>query len=151
MFERSMEARTLSHSLGQILQLTSLMFSGVFDTFPRLRMSFLEGGVAWVPFLLERMQRAHKLWAVQVPDLKRAPREHLTSGRIYFHAELEDPFLNDLVNMLGDESLRYASDYPHEPAAEVVEDLHKFIARDDVSEQTKRRFLSDNARRFYKI
>ena len=150
-FERSMEARTLSHSFGQIIQLTSLMFSGVFDLFPRLRMAFLEGGVAWVPFLLERMQRAYKLWRVQAPELKREPREHLTSGRIFFHAELEDPFLSSLASTLGDQCLMYASDFPHEPAKEVLHDLREFQERTDLAEELKRRYLGENARRLYKL
>ena len=42
----------------------NMMFSGVFDRFPTLRMAFLESGSAWVLCALERMQREHEHWAV---------------------------------------------------------------------------------------
>jgi predicted TIM-barrel fold metal-dependent hydrolase len=150
-FERAIEARTLSHSFGQIIQMTSLMFNGVFDLFPRLRFVFLEGGVAWVPFALERMQRAYRFWAIQAPELKREPKDHLTSGRLFFHAEVHDPFLPMVIDLIGDESLIYASDFPHEPTEEVLEELREFQQRPDLSDETKQRILYENAHRLYKL
>ncbi|MGH7834983.1 MAG: hypothetical protein ACREQK_15170, partial [Candidatus Binatia bacterium] len=36
-FEKLIEVRTLSHGFGQMIQMTSMIFGGVFDRFPRLK------------------------------------------------------------------------------------------------------------------
>ena len=150
MLSRAIEARCLGHPTSLMIEMTSMMFSGVFDRFPRLRFSFMEGGVAWALFTLERMQEAYEQWAVQAPELKREPREHLTSGRIYFHCELEEEILPYAVQKLGDHVLLYASDYPHLPPARVLKALAAFEARTDLSAETKERILG-NATRLYKL
>src|SRR5712692_5111491 len=149
MLDRAIEARCLGHPSSLMVEMTSMMFSGVFDRFPRLRFSFMEGGVAWALFTMERMQEAYEQWSVQAPDLKREPREHLTSGRIFFHCELEEEILPYAVQRLGDHVLLYASDYPHLPPARVLKTLAACEARTDLSAETKQRILGDNGRRWY--
>jgi predicted TIM-barrel fold metal-dependent hydrolase len=46
---------TLSHSFAQMLQCTSMMFRGVFDRFPKLRVAFMEAGCSWAPYWFGRM------------------------------------------------------------------------------------------------
>jgi predicted TIM-barrel fold metal-dependent hydrolase len=149
MFDRAIDARCLGHPTSLMIELTNMTFSGVFDRFPRLRFSFMEGGVAWALFTLERMQEAYEQWAVQVPELKREPREHLTSGRLYFHCELEERILPYAAQTLGDHVLLYASDYPHLAPAKVYRTLDEFRARNDLSDASKQRILGDDARRLY--
>jgi predicted TIM-barrel fold metal-dependent hydrolase len=151
MFDRAIEARCLGHPTSLMIEMTSLMFSGVFDRFPRLRFAFYEGGVAWIMFLLERMQEAYGQWSVQAPDLKCEPKEHLTSGRIYFHCELDEEILPHAARVLGDEVLLYASDFPHLPPRIVLHDLEHFGERTDLSPETRQRILGENARRLYRI
>jgi uncharacterized protein len=151
MLDRAIDARCLGHPTSLMIEITTMMFSGVFDRFPRLRFSFMEGGVAWALFTLERMQEAYEQWAVQAPALKREPIEHLTSGRIYFHCELEERILPYAVQTLGDQVLLYASDYPHLAPAKVYHTLEEFQARTDLSAESKARILGENARRLYKL
>jgi predicted TIM-barrel fold metal-dependent hydrolase len=151
MLDRAIEARCLGHPSSLMVEMTSMMFSGVFDRYPRLRFSFMEGGVAWALFLAERMQEAYEQWSVQAPELKCEPKEHLTSGRIFFHCELEEEILPYAVQYLGDQVLLYASDYPHLPPARVYRTLAAFRARSDLSDATKARILGENARRLYKV
>src|SRR5437867_3863198 len=82
---RLIEIRTLTHGFSQMLEMTSLMFEGVFDAFPDLRFAFCEAGVGWVPYLMERLDLEFGNRSGQAPDLKRMPSEHLKSGRIFFH------------------------------------------------------------------
>jgi predicted TIM-barrel fold metal-dependent hydrolase len=151
MLDRAIEARCLGHPTSLMIEMTSMMFSGVFDRFPRLRFTFMEGGIAWALFLAERMQEAYEQWAVQAPALKREPKEHLTSGRIYFHCEADEEILPYAAEYLGDEVLLYASDYPHLAPAKVFRTLAAFQQRTDLSERTKSRILGENARRLYKL
>jgi predicted TIM-barrel fold metal-dependent hydrolase len=132
--------------------MVNMMFSGVFDRFPTLRMAFLESGSAWVLCALERMQREHDHWAVLLRDLKKAPKEHLKSGRLYFEAELEDELLPYTLQLLGDQAFVFASDFPHFTRADQIsKGIKHFRERRDLSDAAKRRILGDNARCLYKI
>jgi len=55
MFDQFIEVHTLSHSFAQMLQACSMMFRGVFDRFPNLRVAFMEAGCSWAPYWFGRM------------------------------------------------------------------------------------------------
>ncbi len=148
-FERMIEIRTLSHGFGQMIQMTSMMFGGVFDAFPRLKVAYAEAGCGWVPYLMERMDMEFEHRRKQVPHVKKTPSEHLRSGRIFIHCELEDQAVPILAETLRDDILFCASDFPHEPAHEFRQNVAKFLAREDVREETKRKILWDNPIRMY--
>src|SRR5262245_51315992 len=62
-------------------QVTSLVFEGVFERFPGLKIVLTEGGFAWLPPLMWRMDRAWEKLRAEVPHLRRPPsayvREHM--------------------------------------------------------------------------
>ncbi len=150
--DRLTDLRCLLHPVGQMTQMTNMMFSGVFDRYPRLRVAFLEAGSAWVLCMLERMQREYEHWGHLLKDMQREPKEHLRSGRIFFEAELSDEMLPYIVKELGDQALVFASDYPHFTSPEgIAKHIRESQERPDLSEETKRRILGENARRLYKI
>jgi predicted TIM-barrel fold metal-dependent hydrolase len=134
-------------------QLTNMMFQGVFDRFPRLRLAFLEAGVGWVPYMMDRLDEdAEKFGSRLAKPLQRRPSEYLKSGNVYFTAEVEEKTLPYVLSLLGEDAILWASDYPHERERdEFGGDIPYFRARTDVSDQAKRKILYDNALRFYRI
>jgi predicted TIM-barrel fold metal-dependent hydrolase len=99
-------------------QVVSMVCEGLFEEFPRLRVALLEGGFAWLPSLMWRLNKNWKGLRREVPWVQRLPsetiREHirLTTQPM---EEPEDPkhFLA-LLEMLGsDDLLMFATDYPH--------------------------------------
>jgi len=151
-FDRAIKARTLTHPFAQCIQLTDIMFSGVFDRFPKLRIGFMEAGIGWGQFLMDRMARSMDLgWSVEAPEMKRSPREHMTSGRLFFHCEMDEEILPFAVKIFGDNVMLYASDFPHQSPQYCLEDRQKFLRRQDLSEETKARVLGENAKRFYRL
>jgi predicted TIM-barrel fold metal-dependent hydrolase len=146
---RFIEVRTLSHGVGQMVQMTSMMFGGVFDAFPRLRIAFAEAGCGWVPYLAERLDMEYSHRTTQAPGLAQTPSEHLRGGRIFVHCELEERGLPQAAACLGEAALFAASDYPHEPKGEFPEAVASFRARTDISDSLKRRILQENPRRMY--
>jgi len=145
------EVRTLTHGFSQMTQMTSLMFEGVFDAFPRLRFAFCEAGCGWVPYLAERLDLEYRNRRVQAPDLHVMPSEHLASGRIFLHTELGERGLVRAIDEFGEGVFFCASDYPHEPKHEFPEAVEELMARDDVPESAKRKILWDNPIRMYSL
>jgi predicted TIM-barrel fold metal-dependent hydrolase len=85
----------------------------------------------------------------QAPLLKKKPSEYMTSGRIYYHAELWEAMLPYVIERIGEDLILYASDYPHEP--DLAEAIRNFEDRKDLSDSAKRKILSDNGKRFYSM
>jgi predicted TIM-barrel fold metal-dependent hydrolase len=145
------EAHCLEHPFVQMLQLTNMIFQGVFDRFPKLRVAYLEAGVGWVPYMMDRLDEDAEKFGGRLPmPLQRAPSEYLKSGNIFFTAEVEEHTLPYVLSMLRDDVILWASDFPHERERdEFGGDLPYFRAREDISDESKRRILYDNAVRYY--
>lgn len=150
-FDRLIEVRTLSHGFGQMIQMTSMIYSGVFDRFPTLKIAYAEAGCGWVSYLMERMDMEYEHRNAQVPECKVLPSEHLKNGRIFIHCELEDRSIQQVAQLLRDDILFCATDFPHEPRSEFRENLDKFIAREDVRAETKHNLMFENPKRMYPL
>jgi len=151
MMDRAIMARCLGHPTSQMIQMTHMMFSGVFERFAEVRFSFMEAGIGWLLFNLDRMEEAYDQWSYETPELKHPPRDYLTGGQLFFHCETDEMILPYAIETLGDAQLLYASDYPHIAPDEVINRLRKFQAREDIAASSKARILGDNARRLYRI
>lgn len=93
------------------LAICSMIFGGIFQKFPRLRVAFAHGGGAF-PYTLGRIQHGFDsrpdLCAV---DNKISPREHL--GQFYFDSLVHDQrALEYLIELVGVEKICLGSDYP---------------------------------------
>src|SRR5919201_282439 len=51
---------SLGHPFGQLVSFASIVFNGIFDKYPGVRVAFLEGGIAWLLLALERFDRSHE-------------------------------------------------------------------------------------------
>ncbi len=148
--ERLIEVRALTHPFSQMIQLTSMMFSGVFDAFPQLRVAYCEAGSGWVPFMADRLDMEFGSRRRQAPDLKCLPSEHLAGGRIFIHSELDEDGLAAAVAKLGRSDVFFsASDWPHEMKDEYPEKIEEFMAREDLPTGSQRKVLWDAPIRMY--
>lgn len=148
-FRSLIEARALSHPFAQMIHLTSIVLEGVMERFPRLKIASLEAGCEWIPFLMDRLDMEYKNRAHQAPLLKKKPSEYMKGGQIYYHTELWESVLPYAIQRVGEGQFLYASDYPHEP--DLAEAVDQFEKRKDLTEEAKRKILSDNAKRFYNM
>lgn len=95
----------------------NLVFSGVFERFPKLNFVFAEFGFLWLLPLLWRMDRVWRGLRHDVPWVTRPPSETVR-GRCFFTTqpvdEPEDPRdLERMMTLIGEEVLCFSSDYPH--------------------------------------
>jgi uncharacterized protein len=148
LFPRFIQAHTCSHAFGQMRQITSIVFEGIPERFPDLRLAFLEAGCGWAPYWIERMDDEYAKRAVEAPALKKKPSEYVRSGSIYFSCEAGEWLLPQALKLIGEHQIVYASDYPHWDNS-YPGSLDEIRDRDDLSPAQKGKILGDNARRLY--
>jgi uncharacterized protein len=148
LFSRFIQAHTCSHAFGQMRQFTSIVFEGIPERFPDLRIAFLEAGCGWAPYWMERMDDEYGKRAVEAPALKKKPSEYVRGGTIYFSCEADEWLLPQAVKLVGENQIVYASDYPHWDNS-YPGSLEEIRERGDLSTAQKNKILGDNARRLY--
>ena len=106
-----------SYSLLAANQVMSLIFDGVFDRFPTLRIVFIEHAFTWILPLMWRMDalyEARKSWL----DIKRKPSEYVKEHIKFTTQPLDYPedkteLMRAFEWMECEKILLYSSDYPH--------------------------------------
>ena len=149
-FSTRLEVHAITHPVGNMIALDSFCVGGVFERFPKLRVAFMESGCGWLPFWLERLDEHYELMSEQAPAIDRKPSEYFMDGHCYISCEPDEHMLKQVVELMGDKKIVYASDYYHWDCA--FPDTVKLIAeRNDVSDETKKRILCENARGLYPL
>jgi predicted TIM-barrel fold metal-dependent hydrolase len=89
-----------------------LVFSGIFDRHPALRIVFAEGGISWIPSALDHADRIHREFRSHLqPVLAHAPGHY---WRTHCWATfMDDPRGLDQMDHIGADRVLWASDYPH--------------------------------------
>jgi predicted TIM-barrel fold metal-dependent hydrolase len=148
-FTNYIQVHCISFPFDQMTAMTALVSGGVFERHPRLRVAFLEAGVTWVPYFLDRL---HEHWEKRGDWIeggwRRDPREYLERGQIYVSCEPEETLLPAVVDALGADFILFASDYPHWDGG-FPESTRPLRERSDLDDASRARILSENARRFY--
>ena len=151
----------IGHPVGQMISLASIVFNGVLERFPRVRFGFLEGGVAWLLFCLERFDRSYETHVMR--DLRGSYFKlqsgekvsdyivrHVKTRRIFVGCEGGEPLLAKAVEMVGNEPFMYSTDFPHEVnAATCRRELDELLHHGKLSADDKEAILYANAVRFY--
>ncbi len=151
LFPRFIQAHTVSHPFGQMRQLTSIVFEGIPERFPRLRLAFLEAGCGWVPYWIERMDDEYdKRGRAEAPALRKKPSEYVGGGTIYFSCEAGECLLPEALRLVGENQIVYASDFPHWDHG-YPQSIDEIRTRGDLTDSRKRKLLADNARRLYRL
>jgi uncharacterized protein len=128
---------------------TGMIVEGMLDQFPKLRVGFLEGGTAWIPIVIDRLERELEYGGLQ---LKHKPEEYFTSGRIFVGCEGNEKALAYAIERVGPAPFMFASDFPHEISlGNCMEEINEILERTDLKQEHKAAILGNNARQFYKI
>ena len=130
-------------------QVTSMVCEGVFEEFPSARVAIVEGGFAWLPPLMWRLDKNYKGLRREVPWLTRLPSEYIVEHFRATTQPMEEPanprHLLEIVEMIGcDDFLMFATDYPHWDFDAPDRALPPVIPQD-----LRRRIFADNAADFY--
>ena len=138
---------TLGIPMENMLACAGMIFGGVMERFPRLKVAFLEGSCSWVPWLLLRMgEYLELLGDVEYPDLKLTPLEYF-QRQCYASVECDEITAKHLPEHGLENNVVFSTDYPHFDV-KYPYSVETFLAQ-PFSEVTKRKFLWDNCATLY--
>lgn len=139
-------------TLPHIIALGSLIFGGVLDRFPKLRFVFLESGVGWLPYWMERFDEKYEstfeTWGPEFKNPSRFPSEYVKSDQLFFSCDSNEKGLAFAVQVVGEDRVVYASDYPHHDCR-FPNSVRDILEHRELSRSAKRKILGENAGRLY--
>jgi uncharacterized protein len=141
---------TVGRPMETLFACVGLMYGGIPEKFPRLRVAFMDVGVGWLPFYLERMNKDVESdtlarGAASIPLLKASPGEYISRGNWYFTARSNESMLPYVMETIGADKILFGSSYP-DPDALFPKSVAILRERKDISEEAKKKILQDNAR-----
>jgi predicted TIM-barrel fold metal-dependent hydrolase len=93
---------------------TDLLVGGTFKRFPDLRVALSEGGIGWIPFFLDKMDRHmlnHAWTGLEIGPTGMTATE--VFQRNFLGCFITDPSALHLRNRIGIENIAWECDYPH--------------------------------------
>jgi predicted TIM-barrel fold metal-dependent hydrolase len=149
-FNTSFARHTFAHPVAMMANMISMLETGVQVRFPELRFATTEGGVSWVPFLLNRLDKSYMVRRRELPFLKERPSYYLRKW-YYASQPIEEPRRReDIVTLFslfgGEDTVIFASDWPHHDF-----DHPSHCTKLPFTEEAKRKILGENALRFLGI
>jgi predicted TIM-barrel fold metal-dependent hydrolase len=150
MMNKFISVHVLGFVFYNMVHLTNWIMNGLPERFPKLKVAWIESGLAWIPFMMQRLDNEYMMRTSEAPALKRRPSDYM---REMFFAtqpmEVTDmDALEQTFRMINAETqLLYSSDYPHWDfdLPSVIYDL-PFIGA-----EAKRNILGGNAIRLFNL
>jgi uncharacterized protein len=132
-------------------QVISLIYEGVFERFPNLKIVLIEGGFGWVPPLAWRLDSAWRKLGDEVPHLQRRPSEYFAEHFWLTTQPMEEPPVAQYFVQLLEQApwlqdrLMFSTDYPHWDFDAPNEALPKVR----LPEGFPAKLMAENARQLY--
>lgn len=146
-FDTRLGVHSITHPLGAMQAVFNFTVGGILQRFPKLRVGFMEAGVGWLPFWLERLDEHWELMPEQAPEIDRAPSEYF-AGRCFLTMEPEERMVPYVFEHVSSRIICYASDYCHWDCS-FPDSVRLLTERADLDEDTQRQLLSSNAAQLY--
>ena len=126
--------------------LMALIYAGVLERHPQLRVVIGEAGIGWVPYVLQRMDSE---WEDQFKDLGLSMPPSGYWRRQCWATYQTDPIGVKLVDDLGADRIMWGSDFPHPDG--VWPDSREYVARElgHLPASVRRQIVCTNAARLY--
>ena len=143
------------HALGfvwyNMVHMTNWVLNALPERFPKLKVIWIESGLAWLPFMIQRLDNEYMMRSSECPGLKKLPGEYITD-MFYTSQPMEIPRDMSLLEatfkcIKAESQLLYSSDYPHWDfdLPSTIYDL-PFL-----KEKAKRDILGGNAVKLFKL
>jgi uncharacterized protein len=151
MVNRFISAHALGFVWFNLVHLTNWVINGLGERFPGLKVIWIESGLAWLPFIMQRLDNEYMMRTADAPALKKLPSDYIRD-MFFTNQPMEKTgdmaLLETTFRVIKAETqLLYSSDYPHWDfdLPSVIYDL-PFL-----DEAQKRAILGGNALRLFGI
>ncbi len=144
----------VAHALGfawyNILHCCNWVINGMNERFPKLPVVWIESGLAWIPFVMQKMDHEYMLRPSEAPLLKKKPSDYMRD--MYYSTQpmeiTDERALQETFRMMNAETqLLFATDYPHWDFDAPV----TIWDRPWLSEKAKHNILGGTAARLFKL
>jgi predicted TIM-barrel fold metal-dependent hydrolase len=138
-------------SMGKVAMLEPvgiLIYGGVFDRFPKLRIGLIEAGAGWLPWAATYMDRTWEMQRYWTEcTIKHAPSFYFDQN--IYASFISDPIAVKLRHEIGCKNIMWSSDYPHSETT--FPHSHKVIAHnfEGVPAQERDWILAGCAEKFF--
>lgn len=110
----SMHALSFVHY--NLIHMTNWIVNALPERFPKMKVLWVESGLAWVPFLMQRLDHEVLMRPSEAPGLKRMPSEYMQD--MYYTSQPLEQWDQKMLQatmekMKAETQLLYASDWPH--------------------------------------
>jgi hypothetical protein len=148
---RFITAHAVGFTFFNAVHCANWIVNGLPERFPKLKVIWIESGLAWIPWLMQRLDNDFRMRTSEAPSLKRLPSEYM---RDMFYTSQPMEMVNNrealelTFKMINAETqLLYSSDYPHwdMDLPSTIWDL-PFL-----NEQAKQQILGLNAKRIFNL
>ncbi len=149
-FDTELARHATSHTFSIMANLVDMVTRGTFVRFPEVRFAVAEAGVAWMPWLMLKLDKEYLERRKDVPFLKYPPSHYLKEVYVSTQPIEEPENLQDIVTLIdlydGEDKTLFASDWPHHDFDHPMK-----IDQIPFSEQARRKIFGENALRFLQI
>ena len=157
------DVNELMHPLTQInvdhyvrVSLTDMIFSGIFERYPKLQVGSVEMELSWVPHFLDRMDDSYEYRQFGPYRREHRFKDDTMVPSDFFHRNVFVGFQEDalglrLRDIIGVDNLQWGNDYPHTESTfpKSREILEKILV--DCTEEEKAKIAGGNAARVYHL
>ena len=148
MLNRFISMHALSFVHYNLIHMTNWIVNAIPERFPKLKTLWVEGGLAWIPYLMQRLDHEFLMRQNEAPGLKKLPSEYMKE--MYFSSQpMEQCHPNALkvtMDMMNAETqLLFASDWPHWD----FNPPHTVTTLPFLSDEAKRNILGLNAAKLF--
>ena len=146
--DRYLRAVSLIHEIQR--SMAEIIFSGILERHPSLKIVSAENDIGWVPHFLYRADHFHHKYKYAYGNKIDASPSELAK-RQFFVTFMDDPAGLALTHIYGEDNFAWASDYPH--AQSTFPNSHKIIEHNfaGISEEVKKKVTRTNAISLYNI
>lgn len=137
---------TVTHEIQE--SLATLVFGGVLERFPDLRIVSAENDVGWLPHFLYRMDHGFEKYGAMLPEKLPMPPSAYVRRQVWATFQ-DDPVGPATWQLFGERNYMWASDFPHSDST--FPDSRAWIERSfgGVPDEVRRRIVYDNAVELY--
>ncbi len=141
------------HSNVQGMQalISSMVFEGVFEQFPDLKMVLVEGGIVWAQALRWRMDKHWRHFRSELPHLRHEPSHYIRKHVWFTTQPIDEPERQDdltaIFRDIGVDRIMFSTDYPHWD----FDDPRFVLSKLGLKKEEAQQIFSGNAKKLYNL